>query len=592
MSIGKGIGKGMSIGKGIGKGMGKGMGIDKERADKIRAETRAYFREGEYGIWIFGAALGVSVILVGAVMLLILTKGFAHFMPQNLYIYEVRQPAGDSVTSIKMAGEVNAREQVNRRTLLESGYTPENDKSFYERSLVKVGNREYGRDFIWILNDDIISSDKNKDLMLVERTSYGNFYGLPIAINSVNSSRGIPYTSSAWDEYLRQQLKRSEDLSAQAKRIQKKTIDKINYGLEKLRLQERRLALRKTATEHNLDVIEEKRVVLQNQYQQATDELEKINLQLNRYYLVMKTATGVESIIPFAQIVRLYQTNKLNMRGKLLIYMERLVEFISGEPRESNTEGGVMPAIFGTVLMVLLMTIFVLPLGVIAAIYLYIYAKQNIITRVIRIAVNNLAGVPSIVFGMFGLGFFVYTIGGSIDSLFYAESLPSPTYGSGGILWASLTLALLTLPVVIVATEEGLTRIPRYLPEGSMALGATKLETLLRISLPIASPAIMTGMILAIARATGEVAPLMLVGVVKLAPAMPIDGNFPFFHLDRKFMHLGFHIYDVGFQSPNVEASRPLIYATATLLLMIVLLLNTSAIVLRNHLREKFKNLS
>ncbi len=575
-------------------GMGKGIdnGMNNNSADKIRAETRAYFREGEYGIWIFGAALGISVILVGAVMLLILTKGFAHFMPQELYIYEVRQSVGDSVKSIKMAGEVNAREQVNRRTLLESGYTPENDKPFYSRSLVKVGNREYGRDFIWILNDDIISSDKNKDLMLIERTSYGNFYGLPIAINSADGSSSIAYTSSEWDRHLQQQLKRSQDLLAQAKRIQKKTIDKVNYGLEKLRLQERRLALRKTATEHNLDAIEEKRVMLQNQYQQATDGLEKINLQLNQYHLVMKTATGVESIIPFAQIVRLYQTNKLNMGGKLIIYMQRLVEFISGEPRESNTEGGVMPAIFGTVLMVLLMTIFVLPLGVIAAIYLYIYAKQNMITRVIRIAVNNLAGVPSIVFGMFGLGFFVYTIGGSIDSLFYAESLPSPTYGSGGILWASLTLALLTLPVVIVATEEGLTRIPRYLPEGSMALGATKLETLLRISLPIASPAIMTGMILAIARATGEVAPLMLVGVVKLAPAMPIDGNFPFVHLDRKFMHLGFHIYDVGFQSPNVEASRPLIYATATLLLMIVLLLNTSAIVLRNRLREKFKNLS
>ena len=361
-------------------------------------------------------------------------------MPQELYIYEVRQSVGDSVKTIKMAGEVNAREQVNRRTLLESGYTPKNDKPFYSRSLVKVGNREYGRDFIWILNDDIISSDKNKDLMLIERTSYGNFYGLPIAINSADGSSSIAYTSSEWDGHLQQQLKRSQDLLAQAKRIQKKTIDKVNYGLEKLRLQERRLALRKTATEHNLDAIEEKRVMLQNQYQQATDGLEKINLQLNQYHLVMKTATGVESIIPFAQIVRLYQTNKLNIGGKLLIYMQRLVEFISGEPRESNTEGGVMPAIFGTVLMVFLMTIFVLPLGVIAAIYLYIYAKQNIITRVIRIAVNNLAGVPSIVFGMFGLGFFVYTIGGSIDSLFYAESLPSPTYGSGGILWASAYL--------------------------------------------------------------------------------------------------------------------------------------------------------
>jgi phosphate transport system permease protein len=202
--------------------------------------------------------------------------------------------------------------------------------------------------------------------------------------------------------------------------------------------------------------------------------------------------------------------------------------------------------------------------------------------------VNNLAGVPSIVFGVFGLGFFVYAIGGTIDSVFFAETLPTPTYGTGGILWASLTLALLTVPVVIVATEEGLAAVPRDLREGSLALGATKLETLARVVIPSALPGILTGLILAMARAAGEVAPLMLTGVVKLAPTLPFDWQWPFFHLDRKFMHLGFHIYDVGFQSPNVEAAKPMVYITTFVLIMVVVLLNLMAITLRNRLRKKY----
>ncbi|MEQ8660435.1 MAG: phosphate ABC transporter permease PstA, partial [Gammaproteobacteria bacterium] len=221
-------------------------------------------------------------------------------------------------------------------------------------------------------------------------------------------------------------------------------------------------------------------------------------------------------------------------------------------------------------------------------VYLREYATQGTLTRIIRIAVNNLAGVPSVVYGVFGLGFFVYFIGGSLDQLFYPEALPAPTFGTPGLLWSSLTLALLTVPVVIVATEEGLSRIPRSIREGSLALGATKAETLWRTVLPMATPAMMTGLILAVARAAGEVAPLMMVGVVKLAPSLPLDGNFPFLHLDRKFMHLGFHIYDVGFQSPNVEAARPLVYATSLLLVVIIITLNLAAITIRNRLREKY----
>ena len=217
------------------------------------------------------------------------------------------------------------------------------------------------------------------------------------------------------------------------------------------------------------------------------------------------------------------------------------------------------------------------------------YAKEGWFVRLVRIAVNNLAGVPSIVYGIFGLSFFVYGIGGSIDQLFFSTKLPNPTFGTGGILWASLTLSILTLPVVIVATEEALNAVPKGMKEGSLALGSTRSQTLLRVSIPIALPGIITGFILAIARAAGEVAPLLITGVVKLAPALPIDANFPFVHLDRKFMHLGFHIFDIAFQSPNVEASRPIVFVTTLLLLIIVLVMCSGAIVLRERLRKKYK---
>lgn len=307
--------------------------------------------------------------------------------------------------------------------------------------------------------------------------------------------------------------------------------------------------------------------------------------------LVAKTESGDEVTIPLAKVVRVYQPNAMGLLDKVVFYGIKLKEFLTEDPREANTEGGIFPAIFGTVLMVIMMSIFVTPFGVIAAVYLREYAKQGVITRLIRIAVNNLAGVPSIVYGVFGLGFFVYILGGNIDALFFPESAPAPVFGTPGILWASITLALLTLPVVIVSTEEGLARIPSNIREGSLALGATKLETLWLTVIPMATPAMMTGLILAVARAAGEVAPLMLVGVVKLAPTLPLDGNFPYLHLDRKFMHMGFHIYDVGFQSPNVEAARPLVYATSLLLVLVIVGLNLSAIIIRNRLREKYRAL-
>ncbi len=270
-------------------------------------------------------------------------------------------------------------------------------------------------------------------------------------------------------------------------------------------------------------------------------------------------------------------------------FFSELGKFLGESPSRSNIQGGVFPAIVGTVTLVLLMTMLVSPLGVLAAIFLQEYAQRGPITRIVRIAVNNLAGVPSIVYGVFGLGFFVYTIGGSIDAVFYADTLPAPTLGAPGMLWAALTMALLTLPVVIVSTEEGLARVPSVLREGSLALGATRAESLWRVVIPAASPAVLTGLILAIARATGEVAPLLLVGVAKYAPGLPVSGEYPFLHLDRQFMHLGFYIYDLGFQSPHLETAEGLVYATALLLVTIVLLLNLAAVMLRGRLREAFK---
>jgi len=425
-----------------------------------------------------------------------------------------------------------------------------------------------------------------EDIIVLERREWGNFYGYLKTISS--NGKIIASGADAWPE-LEKRLQRTEALYKEIRDIEKGDIGSINYKMEKLRLAKRRLELDEEDTVENLTKLTTRRKQLDKEYAVLAKNLEELYSQFNQGSIHAETMSGKVIKIPFAKIVRAYQPNALNLFEKIVLYFQKIGEFIFDDPREANTEGGIFPAIFGTVMMVLLMSVLVTPFGVIAAVYLREYAKQGAVTRIIRIAVNNLAGVPSIVYGVFGLGFFIYFLGGNIDQLFYAEALPSPTFGTPGILWSSLTLAILTVPVVIVATEEGLSRIPKAIREGSLALGATKAETLWRTVLPMATPSMMTGMILAIARAAGEVAPLMLVGVVKLAPSLPLDLNAPFFHLERKFMHLGFHIYDVGFQSPNVEAARPLVYATAFLLIGVIVLLNLSAIYIRNRLREQYR---
>jgi phosphate transport system permease protein len=280
--------------------------------------------------------------------------------------------------------------------------------------------------------------------------------------------------------------------------------------------------------------------------------------------------------------------NNLNVVHKTALAAIRCVRFLIDEPRAANTEGGIYPALFGTVLMVILMSLAVMPLGVVAAVYLDEYATPGPLVRLVRRAINNLAGVPSIVFGMFGLAFFVYGLGGAADRVFFADDLPAPTFGTGGILWASLTLAVLTIPVVAVATREGLQAVPRGWREGSRALGATRWQTLRTIVLPAAAPGMLTGFILAVGRAAGEVAPLMLTGAVKLAHGLPIDSEAPFVHLQRKFMHLGFHIYDVSMQSPDVEAAKPVAFAATVVLLGLVVAINLTAIFIRRRLHSVY----
>lgn len=387
--------------------------------------------------------------------------------------------------------------------------------------------------------------------------------------------------------------------------LEKNDIGEVNHHQEKTRLAVREAELElerasaggKAAAEKNLAdaraELERVRGEVEKEFARITTEIQAINRENSRYRLLMKTPG--EGSLPsqtvfenLDHVVRAYPANHLGFTDKLGIYLGRWWEFLSDEPREANSEGGVFPAIFGTVAMTMIMSLMVVPFGVMAALYLREYAKPGLFVTTVRIAVNNLAGVPSIVFGVFGLGFFCYVMGGSIDDLFFAANLPNPTFGKGGLMWASLTLALLTLPVVIVATEEAVSAVPSSMRDGSLACGASKWQTIQRIVLPRAMPGIITGMILAIARGAGEVAPLMLVGAVKLAPELPIDGMFPFVHPERSFMHLGFHIYDVGFQSQNSEAAKPMVFTTTLLLIAVVALLNFAAIWLRSRLRRKF----
>ena len=455
-----------------------------------------------------------------------------------------------------------------------------------------VGNKEvYGFSFKYLDRADIAKVSYPADVMLIERLEYGEAIGMPVALQ-IKGEGTIPATDAEFTTRLQSLVTEVNQRREAIKRIEQKDIGRINAKMDALRLQQRALDRAQqpgtSMPAAQLQPLQEAMAALQAEYEVLATRASDLRRQQNDHVLTYRLITGEERRLALGQIVHVSFPNQLSIWQRLGLFLHNVWVFLSEEPREANTEGGVFPAIFGTFVMTLLMSLAVTPFGVLAALYLREYAKQGLIVRTVRIAVNNLAGVPSIVFGVFGLGFFVYLVGGTIDQLFFSTALPTPTFGTGGIIWAALTLALMTVPVVIVATEEALAAVPRGTREGSLACGASKWQTIQRVVLPAAAPGILTGLILAMARGAGEVAPLMLVGVVKLAPTLPVDSLFPFVHLDRKFMHLGFHIYDLGFQSPDSDAAKPMVFATTLLLIMLVVVLNIGAIWLRDRLRKKY----
>ncbi|MEZ8823504.1 phosphate ABC transporter permease PstA [Vibrio amylolyticus] len=542
-----------------------------------------WMKSGSPWIWLTGGAVSISLLSVMGLMLLIGWKGLSYFWPAPLYQWKTLD--GDA-----LVGQLYAQEFVPASRLQAMNFALPSEKSaddLVARYSIKVANRElYPADFVSILDINIKEQSLPKGWAVIERTRNGDFYGKPVGYQNETD-----VISKDLSEAFTLGLSETEKLREQIRLVIETEFKAASRALESMRLEKRKREINGNLNGTFLQEYDLRKQELNQKLVEADERLAKLRVQLNQDKLIVEDMSGQRSAIPLSHILDMWYPNEMTMAEKVSHWGKQAWKFLSENPRESNSEGGVFPAIFGTVLMVIIMSIVVMPLGVVAAVYLHEYASNNAFTRVIRVAVINLAGVPSIVYGVFGLGFFVYTLGGSMDSLFYAERLPAPTFGTPGLLWSALTLAVLTLPVVIVSAEEGLTRIPSSVRHGSLALGATQFETLWRIVLPMASPAIITGLILAVARAAGEVAPLMLVGVVKLASSLPVDGEFPFLHLDRKFMHLGFHIYDVGFQTTNIEAARPLVYATSFLLITVIISLNLTAISIRNNLREKYRTL-
>ncbi len=535
--------------------------------------------QGEPWVWLTAGSLAIASVMIVGLLVFIAVRGAATFWPRPLV--EVSLTDGGCVL-----GEVTAREREPEASTDPGQATP--------RRLVRTANFELsGEHFRWIDDAAVDSTARPPWATAVERLEGGRFHGYPVRL----MHSGDPVAegpAAAWEEYQR--------VHPTVRRRYGKAvwIDRHQRGELQRELRAARLAVASARLDAGGESAAVAAAVAAEQEVAArvaeqSRELDVITSRLreenSEWAFEFRTADDRLVTLPLEQMVQAWQPNRLGLFGKLQVYGARWWEFLSDDPREANSAGGVFPAIWGTVAMTLIMALLVAPFGVLAALYLREYASSGPLTSTVRIAINNLAGVPSIVYGAFGLGFFCYGLGGRIDELFFRASLVAdnqPTFGTGGLLWAALTLALLTLPVVIVATEEALAAVPNSMREGSYACGASKWQTIRRIVLPRALPGIMTGLILAMARGAGEVAPLMLVGVKKLALDLPIDGSFPFIHPEREFMHLAYLIYDVGFQSPNSQAAQPMVFTITFLLVTIIALLNIAAIFIRSRLKRRY----
>lgn len=530
---------------------------------------------GEPWVWFTSLGLIVGLTMVAGLLALVIVNGLSVFW-------------APAVPTLTLSDGSTVIGQLAQRRIRPG--SPAADLRF-ERQY-QVGLRELnGNSYSWLDEQKITAETINPTLLGLERMENGPAFVVPVTLVD-DQGKSFLAADPAFLPALQAGLVAVQVVREKLHDINRGQIGAVNAEMESLRIALRRAEDRREATEE----IKARLAKLDNQFTDLKLAAEKVTASSSAALLTVRDAAGRELKLPLASLVRAWQPNQMSFGDRLGLFFSRLREFLFAEPREANTEGGLMPAIFGTLVMTVFMSLLVTPFGVIAAIYLREYAQDGAVLRMVRISVNNLAGVPSIVFGVFGLGFFVYVLGGSLDRLFFADQLKynnnTPVFGTGGLLWCSLTLALMTLPVVIVATEEALSAVPRGMREASLAAGASKWQTIRDILLPASAPGILTGVILAMARGAGEVAPLMLVGVVKLAPTLPFDGLAPFLHLDRKFMHLGFHIYDLGFQSPDSDAARPMVFATTLLLIVLVVCLNLGAITIRNRLRARFKGAS
>lgn len=549
--------------------------------------------KGEPWVWLAGMGLTVGLLMVVYLLGLILVRGITVFWPKKVIEITLSESSTNSIKAARtLGGELNrVQAKYIPKKLSDDAAAQSTGSESPDEWQIFTGNKDvYGFSFKYVPESDIVKVNDPADAIVIERLEYGDVFGVPIRLVTP-SGESITLEDSTFSTELKKYFNKALERRNKILDIEKRQIGYLNSKLRKIEFQTRKLerqgALDATQRKQ-LGELAERKKTIETDFESLNTARSALRAEQAKGELVLRLFTGEEKSVPLRQFVYYYFPNRMGLMEKVGVFMHSLWAFVSTEPREANTEGGIFPAIFGTFVMTLLLSIVVTPFGVVAAIYLREYAKQGLFVRSVRIAVNNLAGVPSIVFGVFGLGFFVYVIGSSIDRLFFSDALPTPTFGTGGILWASFTLALMTVPVVIVATEEALAAVPRGMREASLACGASKWQTIQRVVLPASSSGILTGLILAMARGAGEVAPLMLVGVVKLAPALPLDGEFPFFHLDRKFMHLGFHIYDLGFQSPDAEAAVPMVFATTLLLIVLVVILNLTAIMIRENLRRKY----
>lgn len=524
-------------------------------------------------VWLCAAGLGIVLMMAFALLVLIGVEGLKVFWPHPVALIELAPAkSGDPDLPTTLAGR--------RVDIVEAEAAP-------HWRLYLANKDQLDLPFTYVPAAAVRTISFPPELFYAERVRYGPAIGFPLSFKDANGRVSKVSDPDFW-QGLQEEVARIHARFLIISRIEHQRLASLNQRLEALgeRLEK---AHDRGVSASEREALEAAHASLRETFEATTQNLIELRSAQASGTFTYRLADGREVVAPLGNFLTIQRPNAMSLPAKAVTFIANVWRFLTEPPREANTAGGIFPAIVGTFLLTVLMSAAVMPMGVLAALYLSEYARQGPLVRMVRIGVNNLAGVPSIIYGVFGLGFFIYFLGGGLDQLFFGDKLPGATFGTGGLLWASLTLAIMTVPVVIVATEEALASVPKSVREASLACGATQWQTIRQVVLPSAAPGMLTGLILAIARGAGEVAPLMLVGVVKMAPSLPLDSAFPFLHLERKFMHLGFHIYDLAFQSPDAEAAQPLVFATTLLLIVLVIALNLWAILLRNRLRLRFR---